>query len=210
MGLGETPSARVELENWGFRWRGAIGAALLVPLGILVLLSRPFDNGQVWPEVAWELVAWPVFLAGAVLRLWPTLYIGGRKRKVVVDDGPYSLCRNPLYLGTALLAASAGLFLGSILFTAGAVGVAAFYAFITVPVEERCLRENLGEPYIEYCRNVPRFWPRLSGFRTPSRIVIDVDALHHESRGILGWGWIPLVCHILVQARAEAWWPHLF
>ncbi len=37
-----------------------------------------------------------LFLAGAAFRFWATLYLGGRKDAVVVDTGPYSLCRHPL------------------------------------------------------------------------------------------------------------------
>jgi protein-S-isoprenylcysteine O-methyltransferase Ste14 len=56
--------------------------------------------GESGRSAGWCL--WP----GATLRLWSTLYIGGRKRVVLVSDGPYSLCRNPLYVGTFLIALS--------------------------------------------------------------------------------------------------------
>jgi protein-S-isoprenylcysteine O-methyltransferase Ste14 len=34
------------------------------------------------------------------MRIWATTWIAGRKRQSVVNDGPYALTRNPLYVGT--------------------------------------------------------------------------------------------------------------
>lgn len=198
-----------ELESWGFRWRGAIGVAVLVPLGLMVLLS-PLPSGErTWVAIFAALIAWPVFVAGVALRFWSTLYIGGRKRQIVVCEGPYSLCRNPLYLGTVLLAASAGLFLESLLFSLGVVAIAAAYSLATVPVEERFLSEHLGTPYREYCKRVPRYWPRLRRPDTSQHIEVDLDALRRECTGAIGYLSIPLLALISNALRAQPWWPHL-
>jgi protein-S-isoprenylcysteine O-methyltransferase Ste14 len=44
-----------------------------------------------------------------------------------------------------------------------ALGVHLFVVFY----EEPTLRKKFGEDYIEYCRNVRRWWPRLRPWTTP-------------------------------------------
>ena len=192
-------------ESWGYRFRGLIGVVVLTPLAMVALLSPPL-SGDSWLRLLTDILAWPTFVAGAALRLWPTLYIGGRKRKTLVTDGPYSICRNPLYLGTMLLAASAGLFLQSWLFTAGVIVVGLGYALVTVPVEERYLRELFGDAYVEYCTRVPRYWPRLALFRSAALIEVDLQALRAECVRAFGyWMWIPLIGEILETVRLHLW-----
>jgi protein-S-isoprenylcysteine O-methyltransferase Ste14 len=199
------------MDSWGYRWRGSIGIVVLVPLAVLSLLAPRSSGDASWLRLLTDTLAWLTFVTGGVLRLASTLYIGGRKRTVLVTDGTYSVCRNPLYVGTVLLAVSAGLFLESWPFTAGALLVAVGYAVATVPVEERYLRERFGAAYVEYCSTVPRYWPRPSQFRTAARIEVDVQALRKECwRAVVSWAWIPLIGEIVEQLRVSTWWPHLF
>jgi protein-S-isoprenylcysteine O-methyltransferase Ste14 len=44
-----------------------------------------------------------------------------------------------------------------------ALGVHLFVVFY----EEPTLRKKFGEDYIEYCRNVRRWWPRVSAWNQP-------------------------------------------
>ena len=94
--------------TWAFRYRGWFGIVILVPPAVATFLSQPIIREESWLDVAGDVLAWLLFVYGGALRLWATLYVGGRKGRVVVCEGPYSLCRNPLYLGTFLLAASTG------------------------------------------------------------------------------------------------------
>lgn len=194
----------------GFRARGWIGGLTLAPLVPLVLLSVPLVPEESWLDVAFDGVAWLVFLAGATLRFWATLYVGGRKDRVVVDAGPYSLCRHPLYLGSLLLACSTGLFLKSVTFAAGIPLAMLGYVALTLPAEERWLLQHLGEPYTAYCRRVPRFWPFSARFVTPARIDVDLTAVWTEARRSSRWLLLPLLGEILAHLRIEPWWPHIF
>lgn len=199
-----------ELESWGFRRRGVIGVAVLAPLGVFALLSAPPSADGQLAHVAANLVAWPAFLAGAGLRLWATLYVGGRKRNSLVVQGPYSMCRNPLYLGSVLLALSAGLFLESAWFSLGVLVVALGYVVVTVPVEERFLRQRFGAAYDDYLRRVPRFLPRPWLFNAGSALEVNLASLRAECMGALGYIWIPAIAEIVNSLRLQLWWPHLF
>ncbi len=102
-----------------------------------------------------------IFL-GIVGRLWSTLYIGGRKSEEVVDGGPYSITRNPLYVFSTLAAAGVGAQMGSILATVGFALLCAAAFHVVILREERFLSDTLGEPYRAYLARVPRFIPDLS------------------------------------------------
>lgn len=94
-------------------------------------------------------------------RAWCSLYIGGRKKAEIVDRGPYSISRNPLYvfsfIGAFGMGAQTGSIIISLLFLL--IAVAVFYA--TVLREEEWLSAMFGPSYEAYRARTPRFWPDL-------------------------------------------------
>lgn len=192
------------------RSRASLGLLLLVPCGVMVALSRPIAREGTWLDLGFDVAGLVVFLVGAVFRMWATLYIGGRKNRQLVSEGPYSICRNPLYFGTFLMTASVAFFLESITFAAVLAATAWLYLRITVPYEEQHLRDLLGQPYLDYCRRVPRFWPRLRSLRTDSTVEVNLPNLLTECRRALVWIWIPALGEAVAYLRAESWWPAVF
>ena len=128
----------------------------------------------------------------------------------LVADGPYSICRNPLYFGSFLLAVATALFLQSLLCLMAVVIVTLIYMLTTVPVEEEFLRSRHGEDYEAYCRHVPRYWPSVQRFETPANLTIDIHRLRLECARASRWVWLPLLGGLLPYLRAQAWWPILF
>jgi protein-S-isoprenylcysteine O-methyltransferase Ste14 len=115
-------------------------------------------------------------------RSWSILYIGGRKTNQVVDLGPYSVSRNPLYLFTFIGALGIGLQSGSIV-----VGVLclAIAALIFVPVvlrEEAVLARNFGPAFEDYRARVPRFGPRLTAWRDAESVSFSPVLLYNTVR----------------------------
>ncbi|MEP6662324.1 MAG: isoprenylcysteine carboxylmethyltransferase family protein [Verrucomicrobiota bacterium] len=193
-----------------FRWRGLIGGLILFPLTVAVLFSQPLIIEGSWTDSLMDILAYAAFTIGAIFRLWSTVYIGGRKEKQVTCEGPYSICRNPLYVGSLFLAVSAGLFFTSIVFAVGIGVTILFYMLATIPSEEKFLGNIFGETYTEYCRKVPRFVPRFSLYHTAPTIQVNVKALRGEFRRALIWIWIPVLGELIAQLRSQDWWPHLF
>jgi protein-S-isoprenylcysteine O-methyltransferase Ste14 len=193
-----------------FRVRGLIGGLILFPLSVLVLFSKPLILEGSWTDSLMDILAYLSFIVGAVFRLWATVYIGGRKEKEVASDGPYSICRNPLYVGSLFLALSAGLFFTSIVFAVGLGVTVLFYMLLTVPSEERFLAATFGQAYEDYRRKVPRFLPNFSLFYTSPTIQLNIKALRSEFKRALIWIWIPVVGELVAQLRSQDWWPHLF
>jgi protein-S-isoprenylcysteine O-methyltransferase Ste14 len=194
-----------------FRWRGAVAGILLVPAVFVSLFSVPLLTAGSWPQLALHAVAWAIFLAGAALRFWSAIYLGGRKERELVSDGPYSVVRHPLYLGSVLLGASAALFLESPLVLAALLIVAVLLAATTVRIEEDVLRSRHGrDAYEDYSARVAAFVPSTRAFHTPPRIALDVNALRLEAARASRWVWIPLLGEALSLVRIQPWWPHLF
>jgi protein-S-isoprenylcysteine O-methyltransferase Ste14 len=98
-------------------------------------------------------------------RTWCALWIAGRKVRELVDTGPYSISRNPLYLFSIVGVVGAGAQFGSL--SAAIVGGAAVarILFKRTLVEEQRMLTWHGEVYQSYMARVPRFWPRPSLWR---------------------------------------------
>jgi protein-S-isoprenylcysteine O-methyltransferase Ste14 len=112
-----------------------------------------------------EAVGLGLLILAIVGRTWCSLYIAGRKKETIVDVGPYSVCRNPLYLFSFIGAAGAGAQFGS--FVAALAALLATIGVFTIVVrqEERFLAQKFGETYLAYKSRVPRFLPNLRLWR---------------------------------------------
>ena len=197
------------LRDWAFHNRGLLAAAIIAPAVALSVFSGPRLSAGSWPALLVDSCGWLLFLAGAGVRFWATLYIGGRKRDTIVDQGPYSMCRNPLYGASLLIAVSAACFLQSVLLAGALLVAGVAYVLTTVPQEEAALERLHPAAFPAYCARVPRVWPKPALWRTPARLDIDVAALRQEWARASRWIWLPILARVIAQARAEAWWPHL-
>jgi len=113
-------------------------------------------------------------LAGAILRVWGTAYLGyatvhhgDMQAGAVMADGPYRYMRNPLYLGGWFMMIAVSLLMppSGALFTV--VLLTIFYLRLILG-EEAFLAGQLGRPYEEYLRAVPRLIPRLRASLPPA------------------------------------------
>jgi protein-S-isoprenylcysteine O-methyltransferase Ste14 len=108
-----------------------------------------------------EMPTWPGILLcfiGATIRFWASGYLRKDTRPAV--GGPYAYVRNPLYLGTYLMALGTALAVQAwALLALGSVLFAVIYHFIILD-EEIKLREIFGAPYVQFCSVVPPFFPR--------------------------------------------------
>ncbi|MBQ7567440.1 hypothetical protein IJT17_01390 [bacterium] len=114
-----------------------------------------------------------VSILGELWRLWALGYSGEHTRGTevaaprLITSGPFSVCRNPLYLGNALnslgvtVAVCGGWPLPIRLGLLGCCALALALVYgCCVRAEERFLRERFGSAYDDYCRRTPRFFPR--------------------------------------------------
>lgn len=197
-------------KRWAFRARGLVGALVVAGFGVGMLFSPPHFAADTWGAVGCKLVGWVLFAAGALMRFWSTLYIGGRKLHTLACEGPYSIVRNPLYVGTFLIWSSAAVYFQSLTLGLGVLLGIAFYRLFAVPAEEKQLRANLGEPYDQYLRTVPRFVPNFGLWRSPETITVTVLGLWLECRRASRWIWLPVLAEVVNQLRVADGWPHVW
>jgi protein-S-isoprenylcysteine O-methyltransferase Ste14 len=151
-------------QDWITRWQ-RIARRIRVPLGFLTAALYLFDLWRRAPlpaAVAWSLA---LVLPGLWLRGYAAGYV--KKNRELTQTGPYAYTRNPLYLGSMLLAA--GFALALLSWPVALVLTIGFVA-IYVPViasEERFLRATFPD-FDDYCRRVPRLVPRFIPGSRPS------------------------------------------
>lgn len=117
-------------------------------------------------------------LLGESLRFWGVAYAGSLTRVTgsvgapeVVVAGPFAHLRNPLYVGNVVMYCGIGVMAHALspwLVIAALVYFAFQYAMI-VSLEEEFLEKEFGEAYLDFKKNVPRFLPRMSAFRTKTQ-----------------------------------------
>jgi len=158
-----------------------IARRIRVPLGFAlaftyIWLARPTRNS---------------ILIGTVVAL-PGLWLRGvasghvRKDRELTTSGPYAYTRNPLYLGTLILAA--GFAAAARSWVLAGIMVAVFLG-IYIPViwsEEAFLRANFRE-FSDYSARVPRLLPRLRAVRMGTGAFSwELYRRHREYNAILG------------------------
>ena len=88
----------------------------------------------------------------------PELAPGGGGGKLITE-GIYSRVRHPRYIAVFLGTVAVAFFTNYLAVYILAVLVAPAL-YLVVLLEEKELRDRFGQPYIDYCRRVPRFIPR--------------------------------------------------
>jgi len=154
----------------------ALRIAFVVALP-LILFSKSVWMDQHWVFEVMEVTGIALIILAVLGRFWAVLYIGARKNAVVMQDGPYSMMRHPLYLFSTIGVAGFGMMLGSIVLTL--VMTALFFTIlsITASKEEAFLRAEFGPTYDAYAARVPRIIPRPSLFRTEGEVTFNVRTL---------------------------------
>jgi protein-S-isoprenylcysteine O-methyltransferase Ste14 len=150
---------------------------VFIPVICLFLFVAPSWTDDSTTDFAVEMSGYIFIMAGLTLRIWSTLYIGQRKSKHLIVEGSYSICRNPLYMGTVAIVFGAGLSLCNLPMTA-------FTVLVFVPVhvlvsrgEERHLGELFGQEYQEYRRTVPAFRFAFKNYRSSQEIMVSTRAI---------------------------------
>ena len=138
----------------GWTWQ-RIARRIRVPLGFVfaaayLWLARPTTASLVWSLF---LVA-----PGVWLRSYASGYV--RKNAELATSGPYAHTRNPLYLGSMLIAFG---FAGAARSVPVLAALAVLFVVIYLPVirsEEQYLRQHFAG-FQAYAARVPRLFPRL-------------------------------------------------
>ena len=178
---------------------GRVARRIRVPMGfafaaLYLALARPTAV-----SILWSL---PLVLPGLGLRAYASGYV--QKNAELTTTGPYAYTRNPLYLGSMLLAFG---FAGASRSLAVVAALAILFALIYLPVirsEEEYMRTRFAG-YADYAARVPRLLPRFkAGQSTLPMAGSFTPALyrkHREYNALLGAGAIYAALGLVLVLR---------
>lgn len=183
--------------------RSLVGLTIVSGIVLTPLTTRWPETGLLLRDVI-LILGTLLICAGASLRLWAGLYIGGNKERQLVREGPYSCVRNPLYLGNLLAATGITALTGSPLVTALTLTSTTAVYLMTIAQEEKKLLPLFGSGYATYLREVPSLLPRIFCVRClihDSRpATITHRSLARELVRCLGFAALGLVAFLLTTA----------
>ena len=164
-------------------WSG-VARRIRVPMGFAFAAFYLWRARPTAASLLWSLL---LVLPGLWLRGYAAGYV--KKNSELTMTGPYGHTRNPLYLGSMLIAfgfaaASMSLWIALVL--------AALFAMIYIPVigsEEIFLRANFSD-FDAYAARVPRLFPRLRAARMEGRgtgkFSAELYRKHREYNALMG------------------------
>ncbi len=162
-----------------------IAVLRLLFLALLPVVVLGYSSWPAGPVQFLQIAGSGAILTAILGRFWAILYIGGHKNATVLRDGPYSICRHPLYLFSIIGIAGFGLLLGSVALALllGTLGL--LVLSVTAHHEERFLRARFGAAYDDYRAHVPMILPRLSAYHSRDEVTFAPATLRRNARDAL-------------------------
>jgi len=156
-------------------------ARLRVPMGFLLVAAFAWFAQPTPGSLGYGI---PISLAGLALRAWAAGHLA--KNQQLATGGPYAYIRNPLYIGTLLVAlglatAARSLWLATLF--------AAVFLLVYLPVvmlEEQHLTSLFPE-YAAYASAVPSLIPNRRPRPSPSHFSLELYSKNQEYQALLGF-----------------------
>ncbi len=174
------------------RWRVRLGYILAV---FVLWFARPTPG--------YVAIGAAIGLIGLWLRAYAAGYL--HKQEKLTVTGPYAYTRNPLYLGSAILALGAGVATRS--WISGAILLLYFAVVYSVVMrrEEGELLGHHGAAFQAYATTVPLFLPRITALRMPGasagQFSLAQYKKNHEYQAALGYLLLLIALLILWRLR---------
>jgi protein-S-isoprenylcysteine O-methyltransferase Ste14 len=176
---------------------------------VLLLISRNRIEGRVL-EGLLDFAGLACVIISAFGRVWCSVYIAGYKTTALVESGPYSATRNPLYLFSLVGAAGIGLASGSILILLLLLLCFVIYYPLVIRHEEKSLRELHGADFMSYMERVPRFLPKLSLYSEPETYAVKPKMLRRALFDASYFVWVFGAVQLIENLREAGIFPTLF
>lgn len=182
--------------NWLFRWRSYVIFAFLPFLALIVQSPEAVETafGR-QADLTYEAACMLLAFFGLGIRAYTVGYTpkgtSGRNTKRQVAEslnttGIYSIVRNPLYLGNAIVYMAFALFTESLTTILAMALFLVVYLERIVAAEERFLAQKFGDDYRAWAGRVPAFVPRFALW-TPALVPFSLrNVLKREYSGFFG------------------------
>jgi protein-S-isoprenylcysteine O-methyltransferase Ste14 len=176
--------------------------AVIYPFGFFVIFFCSLNEASIRAGIGY-------IIAGSLIRLWSNGY--AIKNDKLTTSGPYAFVRNPLYLGTFLIAIGFVIVLKSdppyLEWIAGGIFLLAlsFMYYRTIKGEQGMLLAKFKDTYKDYCKSVPAMIPCLipysKGEKWPFNLQRLINSKEHKP---VFWIFILLVVfHIKTRILIE-------
>lgn len=174
--------------------------AFYIGLWLVTAVAGP-PAAQSLAGLTTDLLAWLIVIGGSLGRIWCSVFVAGRKDAVLVTEGPYALCRHPLYALSICVAGGLGLGTRSLVLTLLAVLIVWALVSQAARSEERLLLSLHGAAYADYMARARRFLPRFATLplgRPPERLEIQPRVLW---KAFLDAGSVVLLLALIIGTR---------
>jgi protein-S-isoprenylcysteine O-methyltransferase Ste14 len=166
--------------------RIAWSRVVIVATLVVIVFGTPPKTMLGWVAELSELVGFALLAAATLWRIWCHLFIAGTKDSELAVAGPYSVVRNPLYLGNFIGVVGFGFAVERpYLALAFALAFLLLYPAV-VRNEEAKLGGIFGDRFGEYRARVPRWLPDWSLYREPAALTVSP---RHVRKAILDAMW---------------------
>jgi protein-S-isoprenylcysteine O-methyltransferase Ste14 len=153
---------------------------------------------------------WMLVGVGVMGRIWAGSYICGCKNVKLMTDGPYSLCRNPLYLFSFIGGLGAMLVTQTLLFPATFALIFLGYYRPVMRSEENTLRGIHGTSFESYQKAVPLFWPRHIRINEPEHYSMSAKRFRRFLVEVIWFIVVAALVQVLHQLHVNDMLPTLF
>jgi protein-S-isoprenylcysteine O-methyltransferase Ste14 len=147
-------------------------APFTVGLWFPTQVHRAYDSPAFSSQASFpcEIVSWILFSVGAAIYFWCAWDFGAKglgapapidAPKNLVVNGLYRYLRNPMYVGVFFLVLSRAVYFWSVPIVVYLLLVMICVNLFVLFYEEPHLRKMFDEQYLDYCRRVPRWIPRI-------------------------------------------------
>ena len=180
-------------------------------LGVLALVAisggRSLQGGI---ALVAQSAGFLLVVAAVLGRLWTTLFIAGHKDERLVREGPFSLCRHPLYLGSIIGASGIGLTTLSLTLALALPLVVGAIVFAAARREDAALLAAYGDAWREYRDRVPAFWPNSLRQRSPEWVTVPPNIYRKAFLDAASYLSLWLLVLLLEDLRAGGAWQPFF
>ena len=148
---------------------------VLGALGVVayVFMAPVWPDRYVWLAEAFAFAGLLLVSLGVVGRVWALSYLVGKKSKTLVTEGPFSLCRNPLYLFSFLGLLGICLRTQTLAIPAVVMPLFVLVHLRSVRNEESKLRAMFPGEFDAYAKLIPRFVPSLAHFKESDMLTVN-------------------------------------
>ena len=133
--------------------------------------------------------------------MWCGNYVFGHKSKQLCQDGPYSVCRNPLYLFSGLGGLGVVIISNRLILVIVFILVFCVNYYMVVKFEEKRLRLLFGTEYESYSARVPRLVPRFKNYRTSGRLEVDPQRILFGIAKSMRFFWLAFAIKLILVLK---------